>query len=421
MLSTFGTKNYTANFAQPTKIHGRPTFLQIRKLEKELTKNAASVQCDLGSGAHGYIGLVKSAQDYNQIAPGIAFNMPAHPGNLTIPANTSGHESFRLQQNHLIAVDKYQEAVEIKKALGRMIDNAIDSDYISEFYDDITGLINTPIHEVLQYLYEFYGEVTRDDLKIVERDVENMNYTLQQPPTVIWKAIDDLQRLAIAAKRKYTDEQLVDLGLSIIKTTHDFEKGQDEWIDKPTNDKTYTNLKKHFNKAYRKLQKMRGEDMRGSAQHHANAVRVTLGSNNDQLQEDMLDKVNALKNDIIDVITAEKENKPPLEQSMNAVTVSSLSKVTSLLESLEQRTNRMEQTCLQSKPGNNTTTNAENPNYHIPPWKQAGNKLMYCWSCGCQKTHAGSTCTRKKERHDDTATFENRKGGSHKGISTRFR
>ena len=52
--------------------------------------------------------------------------MPIHPGNLEIPNNTTGHESFRLQQNHLMAVDKYKEAVEVKKALGRMIENVVD-------------------------------------------------------------------------------------------------------------------------------------------------------------------------------------------------------------------------------------------------------------------------------------------------------
>ena len=133
MLSAFGTRDYTSGMTQPTRIHGRPTYLQIRKLEKELIKNAASIQCDEGGGAHGYIGLLKSAVEYDKLAPGTPFNMPAQPAALTIPANTTGHESFRLQQNHLIEVDKYKAAIEVKKALGRMIENAVDNDLIKEF------------------------------------------------------------------------------------------------------------------------------------------------------------------------------------------------------------------------------------------------------------------------------------------------
>ena len=76
-----------------------------------MIKKAASVQCDEGGGAHGYIGLLKSTAAYEELAPGTPFNMPAHPGILAIPANTSGHESFCLQQNHIITVDKDEEAV----------------------------------------------------------------------------------------------------------------------------------------------------------------------------------------------------------------------------------------------------------------------------------------------------------------------
>ena len=79
--------------------------------------------------------------------------------------------------------------------------------------------------------------------------------------------------------------------------------------------------------------------MRPAAQHHANAMRLEIASSNNQLQDDMLDKVNTLKEDIIDVININKENDPPPEQSMNAATVSTMSKMTSLLEGLEQRMN----------------------------------------------------------------------------------
>ena len=88
----------------------------------------------------------------------------------------------------------------MNKALGRMIENAVDNELISKFLDDTTGLINKSIHEVLEHLYTYYGTVKRHVLKVVERDVDNMNYDLTQPPRVIWKAIDDFQQLAIAAK-----------------------------------------------------------------------------------------------------------------------------------------------------------------------------------------------------------------------------
>ena len=225
MLSAFGQRNYTAGMKQPTKIHGRPTFLHLRKLERELVENATGIECEEGGGAHGYLGLIKSAADYAIIAPATPFVMPVNPPALVIPNNTPGHESLRLQQEHLLQKEKVAEAKAVKKALGQMIKNAIDNEYLAEFLDSTTYQINKPLHEVMTTLYELYGQVRRSDTKIVEREVENMSYDLSQPPSIIWKAIDDLQKLAKAAKIGYSDEQLTEMGITIIQNTHDFEKG----------------------------------------------------------------------------------------------------------------------------------------------------------------------------------------------------
>ena len=73
MLASMGRQDVTSNWKQVTKIHGRPTFLQLRKLEKKLTTNAAKVQLELGGGAHGHLGMIKSATDYATIAPGTPY------------------------------------------------------------------------------------------------------------------------------------------------------------------------------------------------------------------------------------------------------------------------------------------------------------------------------------------------------------
>ena len=41
-----------------TKIHGEPTYFQLKELKNELKSNATSVTTDLGGGGHGHLGLV---------------------------------------------------------------------------------------------------------------------------------------------------------------------------------------------------------------------------------------------------------------------------------------------------------------------------------------------------------------------------
>ena len=416
MLSAFTTRDYTSSMTQPSKIHGRPTFLQLRKLEQQLIANAANIQCELGGGSHGYLGLLKSPEKYAIIAPDTPFVMPASPGQLVLPNNTTGHESFRLQQNHIIAVDKYKEAREVRKALGLMLKNAIDHEYVTEFLDSDTYLINQPLYDVLESLYAQYGQVRRQDLKTMERDVENMSYDLTQPLSVVWKAIDNLKKLAIAARIEYSDDQLVHLGLAIIQSTHDFEKAQEEWLDKPTAYKTYTNLRQHFNTAHKKLQQIRGEDMMPAAQHHANAMRLNLRSDNVSIQEDLISNVSSIKQDTIDAILENKENLQPIEESANAATVDAMTKLTNAIAGLEKRVQQVETTALQTR-----SQNTFDPQYNIAPWLRPGNTFLYCWTCGSNSTHSGTNCNRKREGHKDDATFQDRKGGSVRRIPKRFR
>ena len=58
----------------------------------------------------------------------------------------------------------------MKEGLGQMIKNATDHDFLTEFLDNTTYRVKKPIHEVLESLYEHYGQVKRTDLKILERE-----------------------------------------------------------------------------------------------------------------------------------------------------------------------------------------------------------------------------------------------------------
>ena len=76
---------------------------------------------------------------------------------------------------------RYKEAIEVKIALGMMIKKASEHEYVAKFLDSNTYPISKTIYKVLYSLYEQYGQVQRQDLKIVEREVENINYDPTQP------------------------------------------------------------------------------------------------------------------------------------------------------------------------------------------------------------------------------------------------
>ena len=293
MLSTNSNKDYTTlfPFKSLTKIHGRPNFLGLRKIDKELTANASSIQSDLGGGAHGHLGLVKSTAEYAKIAPGNAYNIPTHPGTLRIPPGTSQHEAFRLQQEHYQKVATYCETQDLQKVLLRLLEEAVDREYLTEFRNQQTYTITKPLPEVLATLYKKYGRVKRTDVKTVENEVENMTYDLHQLLSNVWNAIRELELLAEAAKTPYTDEQLCDLALTIIKGTHDFENALTTWIKKPTADKKYANLKTHFDDELALLEEVRGDNMTQPTIHQANLMKLNIADDINLLRDDIMQAI----------------------------------------------------------------------------------------------------------------------------------
>ena len=68
-------------FAELTKIaeEKQPTPIEIRGISKQLFTNAASVESDLGGGAHGHLGAIMDPVEYNLISGGNAWVNPVMP------------------------------------------------------------------------------------------------------------------------------------------------------------------------------------------------------------------------------------------------------------------------------------------------------------------------------------------------------
>ena len=67
MTSTTANIDYIkTNFEYPvlTKISGKPDYENLKIIKEELKANAGKVQCDLGGGNDGHLGLVLSDAEY---------------------------------------------------------------------------------------------------------------------------------------------------------------------------------------------------------------------------------------------------------------------------------------------------------------------------------------------------------------------
>ena len=110
------------------------------------------------------------------------------------------------------------------------------------------------------------------------------------------------------ADNEYTERQLVNIGIQIIKNTNDFERGLENWIIRPTVDKTWVNFKAHFETAHKYLTQLSGPLMKNSSfVNTANAITVSvIESVKEELNDDqtrVFQRLNETESSILNALT----------------------------------------------------------------------------------------------------------------------
>ena len=136
--------------------------------------------------------------------------------------------------------------------------------------DDDTCLIEEDVPTVLEYLFTMYEKVTAKEVKEKEHECLNISFNPADPMITIFCPIEQLQKKAIEAQIPYSETQLLEFGLSLIRNTHNFEKSLGEWNARNARDKIWDNFKSHFCEAQVELKEICGAAMQHAGYHHAN-------------------------------------------------------------------------------------------------------------------------------------------------------
>ena len=121
-----------------------------------------------------------------------------------------------------------------------------------------------------------------------------MSFNPADPMVVLYQPIEQLQKLATAAKIPYSSAQQLELGLTLIRSTRDFEKALGEWNKKVSTTKTWATLKTHFKEAHDELKEIWGPTMQQIGFHHPNMLADCLRGNHQQQGTEMLAMVQEL-------------------------------------------------------------------------------------------------------------------------------
>ena len=196
--------------------------------------NVSSVECDLGGGDHGYLGLVLNNEEYASITPApLPFNPPNFPAPLVIGIGTNQVTALTRREQWQEDKKRYYECKNVEKALQRHIQDAIEDKYLASLVNEDTGLIHEDIPTVLAFLFEAYGIVPSEEVKQKETDIRTMQFHPSDPMITLFNLVEQLKKMAISAKIPYTANQLLDIGLTVLRNTRDVERALGDWTLKP--------------------------------------------------------------------------------------------------------------------------------------------------------------------------------------------
>jgi len=111
------TPNYKERLSDVDRIVGEPTYTTLRRLEKEIRRNAGSIPSTEGGGELGHTFLVLDDETFQVLPGAVAWQRPTHPGTLQIPVNATAAQATAQRDAHEESIRVFNEAIGMEQAL----------------------------------------------------------------------------------------------------------------------------------------------------------------------------------------------------------------------------------------------------------------------------------------------------------------
>jgi hypothetical protein len=186
-----------ASFPHPVlpTVQGEPDYQTIHATRKFLQANSQAIDTHLGGGTMGHLGLIISNASYDMIAPTMdagptLWTSPQAPGR--DPANTDGTAARFSAARHIWEEDvqTYQTFTSVQQALKKQIISVFEPMYLDIFNDNMVGYANISARDMLDHLFETYGNITAVDLEIKFEHMRRA-WDPQKPVESLFKQIQE--------------------------------------------------------------------------------------------------------------------------------------------------------------------------------------------------------------------------------------
>ena len=211
--------------------------------------------CTLGGGAHSYLGAVLTAVEYATATP---FNTPPFvdplfPGAAAIiPPNSTGPQISAIEWQFNKTLHQWTEYKNLTDASKKFIQDGIDDMYLKGITDRNVGLANITIREILEFLFQNYGNITQYNIEDNDKKLKE-KWDANSPIEILFDQIEEAQDFASANGQPYTNNQLLTTAYNLVYAMGLFFNDCKAWNCLPANQKTMDSFKMTFQQAQREL------------------------------------------------------------------------------------------------------------------------------------------------------------------------
>jgi len=253
-----------------TKMHGQPTNHDLDLLDEELTAIASSFPSELGGGAHGHAGLIKSAVDYELYAPATPFVIPANPGHYP-QGNFPAAQRSQREAEHKALVGQFQTCIGVSKGLKDLILQAVEEDFLLELRDEGIAYLNVSPLQMLTHLRNRWGTMDFVDITALLAECD-APWNAAEVPTKYFNRADKARRQLARGNIQIDERAMMAKALKSFKDAGDFDAAIREWEVRPAAMQTYANLKVLMCAEYSKFNRQDATTARATG--HASASNM---------------------------------------------------------------------------------------------------------------------------------------------------
>ena len=241
----------------------------------------------LGGGNNGHAGMLLSAADYDNLAPGTPFANPANPG--IYPINVTNANRARLEAEHKEEARQFQTFVGVGLGLKDLIQKAIEDDYLLELKQERVAYLHVTPLQMVAHLRTRWGTVDYVDITALMAECDHP-WSVAEVPTVYFNRVEKAVKQLARAGVTWDTRAMMNKALKSFKDAGDYDAAVREWEAKPVGTQTWANLKTMMCTEYAKSHRQDAVSARATGHASAHNVMEEYAAATEELIENLTDK-----------------------------------------------------------------------------------------------------------------------------------